>query len=296
MRPETAAAARANGGIVPTAHLGANPGRTAGRHGLVPVQPRVLVARTQPVEVDTLLRAAGASVVGDHAFLGRTALWLYGVGPAPDVVEVGVPHRTRYRARPPLIVRRVAPAVLRGARVRQGARVVALEVAVVQTCGQQGAGESLDLVGELLRSRRTSVPGLRSRLRRGLAGSAAVRAALNTLVGTSLDVAVRALRSALAERGVDGLETEVHLRSSSGASAYLDLLDRKSRTAVEVDGFLTHAERSRFRADRRRDRWVVAEHDVLTLRVDALETVEHLSELADELARIVLSRRAAAAA
>jgi hypothetical protein len=60
---------------------------------------------------------------------------------------------------------------------------------------------------------------------------------------------------------------------------------------VEVDGYLTHVERARFRADRRRDRWLVAQHDHLTLRVDAAETLDELDAVAAELADIIRRRR-----
>jgi hypothetical protein len=59
-------------------------------------------------------------------------------------------------------------------------------------------------------------------------------------------------------------------------------------TVVEMDGFSSHTVLDRFRADRRRDRWMQAEHGVLTLRVHVGEDVE---QVAEEVCR-VLSRRA----
>jgi very-short-patch-repair endonuclease len=285
---------RANGGLIDSMLLGDHPGRVARRSGLVVVQPRVLVAATQPVGAWELVVAARTSIPGVQAFLGRTALWLYGFADEPEVVQVGVPHSTSWARRPPVVVRRVAASVLNGRRTMRNCSVVAFEVALVQASERRSNQDVLELVGEALRSRRTTIPRLRGRCVRGFAGSAAVRAAVDELVGTSLDGAVRRLHGALKDRGINGLRTEVRFTNSAGASAYVDLLDEQSRTAVEVDGFLSHTERQRFRADRRRDRWLVAEHDLLTVRVDAAETMDDLPRVADELAALVLVRRAAA--
>lgn len=283
--------AKQNAGIVLSAHLGAHPTRTAARQGLVPLQPRVYVARTQPVGAAEQVAAVRLSAQGAYAFLGETALWLYGVGEAPDVVRAGVPHATRYRVRAPAEVRRVAPSVLRGARTIDGCCVVALEVAVIQVSADMAT--PLPLVERVLRDRRTTTSRLRSRCRRGLAGSAAVRRAVDDLSGTSLDAAVRRLHIALGARGVHDLAPEAHFTSRGGASAYGDLVDEIGLTVVEVDGYLSHIERQRFRADRRRDRWLHRQYGILTLRVDAAETVDDLDALADELAEVILDRRAA---
>ena len=285
--------ARAERGVVPAALLGDRPSREAGRRRLVIVQPRVYVAVTQPVGAEEQVAAVRASARGRYAFLGSTALWLYGVAERPEVVEVGVPHATRWRARGPVLVRRVAPSVLDGARCMRGSSVVALEVAVVQSAAP-GGRPALPLVEQVLRNHATTIPRLRARCRRGVAGSAAVRRAVDELAGTSLDAAVRRLRDALAARGVHGLRTEVRFVSAAGASAYADLLDEASGTVVEVDGFVSHTERPRFRSDRRRDRWLHAEHGLVTVRVDAGETLDDLDAVADEIAALVLHRRAAA--
>ena len=296
MDDDLARRARKDHGVVSSAQLGQRPSREAARHGLVVLQPRVYVATTQPIGPCEQVAAVRASARGDYAFLGWTALWLYGLTEAPLVVQVGVRHGTRLRARPPVQARRVVPAVLEGKRTVQGFCVVALEVAVLQACADADAATALALVERVLRDRRTTIPRLRARCRRGVAGSSLVRQAIDVLAGTSLDRAVRRLRAALEERGVHGLRCEVHFRSATGASAYADLLDETSRTVVEVDGYLSHAERRRFRADRRRDRWLQAEHRIVTARVDAAETLEDLDALADELAAFILTRRAQRAA
>lgn len=285
---------QANAGLIDAALLGGRRGRAARRDALVVVQPRVLAAATQPLGPWELVAGARTSIEGMHAFLGRTALWLYGFTAEPEVVQVGIPHTTTWAGRPPVEIRRVADSILRGRRTVRDCSVVAFEVAVIQACERKPTSDVVELVGEALRARRTAVPRLRARCVRGFAGSAAVRAAVDELVGTSLDGAVRRLRVALEERGVHGLRTEVRFTNDAGASAYVDLLDEAGRTAVEVDGFLSHAERQRFRTDRRRDRWLAAQHQLLTVRVDVAETLHDLERLADELAALVLARRAAA--
>lgn len=253
-------AARAAGGVVPAAALGSRPSRTAGSSGLVVAQPRVYLAATQPVDGPVLVEAVRQSVRTQYAFLSGAALWLHGAGAAPaahDVV-VGVPHASRLRLRPPVAVRRVSDDVLRGVRVRAGCPVVDLEMALVQRAAELRRAEVPGLLEAPLRERRTTVVRLRERCRRGVSGSAAVRAALDALVGGSLDRAVRDLRRALERRGVQGLESEVRFTRETGARCYGDLWCPAARVLVEVDGFLTHAVRARFRADRRRDRWMAA--------------------------------------
>jgi very-short-patch-repair endonuclease len=283
--------ARAAHGLVAASLLGERPAREAAKRRLVIVQPRVYAAVTQPLTADQQVAAVRSSAQGSYAFVGWTALWLYGLADVPAPVQVGVPHSTRLRARPPVEVRRVAPAVLEGSRTVRGSRVVALEVAVVQACAR-GDRPALALVEQVLRDRTTTVPRLRARCRRGVAGSAAVRRAVDELAGTSLDAAVRRLHDALEVRGVRGLRSEVRFVSAAGASAYADLLDEASATVVEVDGFLSHTDRARFRSDRRRDRWLHAEHGMLTVRIDAGETLDDLAAVADEVAALVLARRA----
>ena len=255
------------------------------------VQPRVYIAQTQPIGPVELVAAVKESVQGAYAFLAETALWLYELAGPPEVVRAGVPHATRFRARPPAVIRRVSPAVLRGRRPLATGYVVAIEVAVIQAAASWPAERVQTLLETVLRERRTTMPRLRSRLRRGVAGSAAVRSALDLLAGGSLDEGVRRLAAALEALGVTGLETELHFTNDAGASAYGDLVDTVSRTVVEVDGYVSHAERARFRADRRRDRWMVAQHDYLTLRVDIAETVDDLDAVAAEIAAVILRRR-----
>lgn len=294
MDPRLVSQARARAGVVPASDLGQHPRRAARSAGLELLQPHAYLAATQPVDAAALVAAVDVSAAGRHAFLGRTALWLHGVAPPPDVVHVGVRHGTTLAVRPPARQQRVSADVLARVRVRHGLPVVDLEMAVIQAAAKQPHQDVVTLLEPLLRQRRTTIVRLRARCRRGLDGSAAVRRAVDELAGGSMEKAVRLLRRALAQRGVTGLRAEVRFTSAAGASCYADLLHEASRSLVEVDGFLSHVERSRFRADRRRDRWMRGEHGLTTFRVDVAEVWEDLEALADELTALLVPVVAAA--
>lgn len=276
--------ALATRGVVAAKTLGSKPRRTADRDRLVEVQPQTYLAQTQPYDVPTQLASLQASHrEGGWTVLGEGALWLYGVAEVPRILTVGIPVSSELAIRRPVRLRRVAPSVLLRSRTIRSCRVVALEIAVIQWAVGRDATAVLEMVERVVRERLTTVVRLRARLRRGLAGSAAVRRAIDTLAGGSLELDVRRLRAALERRGVTGLEAEVHFTNAAGASAYADLFHKETATALEVDAALDHLERRRFRADRRRDRWMLKEHAARTIRVDVMEIREDLEGLADEL-------------
>lgn len=282
-----AAAARRRKGVVRRDDLGTHPGREARARGLVPLQRETYIAATQPLGVLEALEGLREGPRSDFVVMGALALWLHVGGAVPPVGLVGVRHSQRLAVRPPLLRRRASDAVLRGRRVLRGFPVVALEVAVIQVAATLPPTDLLAVVEPLVRSRTTTLFRLRARCRRGLAGSAAVRRVCDELAGTSLEVAVRQLREGLEARGVTGLEVEVQFVSASGAIAYADLRLARRRISIEVDGFLDHAERNRFRTDRRRDRWLLKDHQETVLRVAADEVRDDLDALADELAAML---------
>ena len=254
------------------------------RRGLVVVQPGVLVASTQPLDLATRVAAVERSARG-VVLAGRTALWAYGsiAADQPLEVDVAVPDTRQVVLLPPVRVRRLAPSLLTGARSAGGHRVVSVETAVVQAAEELPGPQLLPVVEELLRERLTSVSRLRGRCRRGVAGSAVLRHLLGDLDDGAVDRGPRLLRRALEAAGVDGLECEVPLRSADGALAYVDLLHRRSRHAVEVDGWVTHSGRQRFLADRRRDRWLLRDHGLTTVRVAADEVERRRDAVVAEL-------------
>lgn len=257
--------------------------RSLQRSGLVVVQPGVVAAATQPLGADGLVRAVSLSVRPPFAFLGRTALWRYGVLPPPSVVEVGVPSTRGLTVHPPVLGRRVAPGLLERCLWREGVPLVRLEVAVVQSAADLPLGELRRVVESLLRERRTTSARLLAMCRRGVAGSTALRGVLHELQDGDLELQQRRLRRALQAAGVVGLESEVRLVSRGGATCYLDLLHRPSHRAVETDGSGTHGTAEQQLVDRRRDRWVLLDHGIVTTRVTASEVREGLPDLVAEL-------------
>jgi hypothetical protein len=254
------------------------------------LNPGAFVAATQPLDVTVLLRAVLCSRPdGDWVVMGEAALWLYDEAEPPSVLHLGVPLSHKLAASSPQVsVRRVAASVLRGQRALSGYQVVALEVAVIQAAAAVTDERVMRLVEDLVRGRKTTIARLRARCVRGFKGSARVRAVCDQLSGCSLDLEVRRLKKALEARGVTDLKIEVRFENAQGASAYADLLHLPSMTVFEVDGFVEHTRRDRFRADRRRDRWMRRSHAATTLRIDVMEVREDLDALADELAWFVL--------
>lgn len=277
--------ARERGGLVLAADLGTHPKRAASRRALEQVQRDAFVAATQPVDVRLHLDALVHTRHDvEWCVTSEAALWLYGVAELPKEAILGIPLGRKLAVDPPLHVRRVAASLLEGNRPLEGCRVVALEVAVIQAAQTWAVARVRDLVEELVRSRRTTLTRLRARCRRGLAGSARVRRVCDELAGGSMEADVRRLRVALEMLGVTGLDAEVHFTDEAGRSAYADLLHRPTMTVIEVDGLVEHSRRQRFRADRRRDRWMRRLHGAMTLRVDVMEIREDLNALARELA------------
>ncbi|MDP9184024.1 MAG: hypothetical protein M3P04_14775, partial [Actinomycetota bacterium] len=259
-------------------------------------QRGAFVAKSQPVDTGVQLCAVRALVadLGRHkqwAVMGAAALWLHDAGQRPVELLLGVPLGHKLSVKGAVRTRRVVPAVLEGSRPLKGVPVVALEMAVIQVAATRSEKEIRELVESLERERRTTLARLRARGRRGLSGSARVRRVCDELAGGSMDADVRRLKAALETRGVTGLETEVRFTNTQGASAYADLLHREKMTVFEVDGLVEHTRRERFRADRRRDRWMRREHAASTLRIDVTEIREDLEALADELAWFVLPAR-----
>jgi hypothetical protein len=289
-------AARDRSGVVLKQDLGTHPGRAADRAGMVELHPGAWVAATQPVDVSVLLAAVReANPDRDWAVMSSAALWLYGVLAMPERLVIGVPLGHKLASRPPVKVRRVTASVLAGRRGINGCSAVALEIGVIQHAGSASVAEVRDLIEQVVRDRRTTLARLRARCRRGLKGSARVRMVCDELAGGSLDKEVRRLKKALEALGVVGLEAEVHFENAEGASAYADLLHWPTMTVIEVDGLLSHSVRERFRADRRRDRWMLREHAAATLRVDVMEIREDLSMLAGELSWFLLPQGEASA-
>lgn len=282
MRAEDVQRALARAGVVDLSGVAEHPARAARRRGLVLVQGRAAVAETQPIGWLQHVHAAALVVPEPFAFLSDVALWAHGGGPEPQRLEVGVVNTRGLSLLPPLVARRVAPATIATIVVRRDLPVVPLEMAVVQHCAHLTDAACLALLERMLRSRRTSPSRQRDACRRGLAGSARVRAGLRVLGGGDLELQKRRLRRALTDAGVSGLRSEVRLVSSAGGSCYLDLLHDPSRKALELDGGYHDLPEQR-KVDRHRDRWVQREHGIEVLRIADEEVRRDLPAVVAEL-------------
>lgn len=284
--------ARERQGVVLPSDLNGQAARDATGKGLRRVQLRAYLAETQPYDVEAQLESLKATHESGWWLRAGSALWRYGVADAPEQLEVAIGLTSELVVLEPIKARRLSPNVLAGPRTLDGCPVVALEVAAIQWSHRRPRLEVMRMMEKLLRERRSTLPRLRARLGRGIAGSAVVRESLDELLGGSLERDVRSLKAALEALGVTGLECEVRFVSADGASAYADLLHRPTMTVIEVDGSLDHGERDRFLADRRRDRWMLRDHEARTLRVDVREVRRDLEGLAQEIAGFLLPKAA----
>lgn len=292
MTEDLSTRARDRGGIVLAGELGSRPARTARRRGLVQVQPGAYAAATQRVGAAEHVRALQHTLDGEWAFLSDVGLWLQGAPVEPERVEVGVPFDRLLRLRDPARCRRVSEGVLAGLRMRDGSPVVRLEVAAVQWCVDRSPADAVRLVEDLLRQRLTTGSRLRDACTRGLEGSELMRRALSETGGKATELRQRRLVRALRERGVQGLRTEYRLESSTSAVAYLDVLHLASRRALEVDGAATHGTAEQQLVDRRRDRWVLAEHGIETVRIAVREIDADLAAVVEEVMPMLVARAA----
>lgn len=169
--------------------------------------------------------------------------------------------------------------------------VVGLETAVVQSAESHEV-DVLAMVEEVLRHRVTTHDRLLRSCRRGVAGSGALRRALEVVADGDLELLKRRLGTAspavgrrhrAAQRGPGAQRVGCGRLSRPRA--------RRSGNVVELDGWARHSERGRFLADRRRDRWVRREHGLVTTRVAADEARADLPAVVAEL--LPLRRRAA---
>lgn len=162
MEPSEIISALERGGVVDLASLGSNPARAAARRGLVVVQRAAAVAATQPIGALQQMHAVAVSARVPIAFLSGAALWVYGRGPEPEQIEVGVNEHRGLSVSRPVVARRVSATTLTGVVQRNSLPLVALETAMVQRAAQVTSAEVLTLVTRGLRDRVTTVDRLRA--------------------------------------------------------------------------------------------------------------------------------------
>ena len=207
-----------------------------------------------------VLYAGGASAAG-----GLSALWLWGVVPAPpDVLTVCVPTSRRVRAQPGLrvVVRRGWEGAVHPAALPPRLRVEDALLDVVATADDEA--RVVDLVLRAVNGRHTTAARLLSALaRRSRMRWRRLVEELATEVedGVRSALELRWARDVERRHGLPQAERNAADVDAAGRRRYRDVRYRRYRVVVELDGREAHPDAARFR-DRARDNAVVEAGEV----------------------------------
>jgi very-short-patch-repair endonuclease len=177
---------------------------------------------------------------------GLAAAWWHGVTRfAPDVVEVTVPKVSNHRRRQGARTRRrdLAP---RDVVERNGLRVTALPLTVVEAAARRGGGARLM---DSALQRHVELPQLwRAHMRtKGRHGSPAARRLLQAASDGARSEAERLLVKLLRDNGITGWKTNYRVGGYK-----VDVAFPKPRVAIETDGWAFHSSQEDFQNDRER--------------------------------------------
>lgn len=191
---------------------------------------------------------AGVLLGGDQARIGGAgAGHLHGLlAKAPEVVPVLVRHETVLRSRPPWEFQRERAGV-RSGRTVGGPPRLTMEDTVLDLCQEAGVERVVHLVTQAVQQRLTSV----ERLQRALASRQRVRhrrliehLLADVAEGAESPLEVTYLNDVERAHGLPRGERQRH---SGGNPHIRDVLYRRYRTVVELDGRLGHEGMGRFR-------------------------------------------------
>jgi very-short-patch-repair endonuclease len=177
---------------------------------------------------------------------GLAAAWWHGLTRfAPDVIEVTVPRDSNGRRRPGTRLRRrdLAPADL---VERNGLRVTALPLTVVEAAARRGGGAKLM---DSALQRHVELPQLwRAHLRnKGRHGSPKARRLLQAAADGARSEAERLLVKLLRDNGITGWRTNYRVGGYK-----VDVAFPKPKVALETDGWAFHNDQEDFQNDRER--------------------------------------------
>jgi very-short-patch-repair endonuclease len=177
---------------------------------------------------------------------GLAAAWWLGLTKfAPGVVEVTVPRVSNHRRRPGIRTRRrdLKPADI---VVRNGLRVTALPLTVVEAAIRRGGGARLM---DTALQRHVDLRDLwRAHLRnKGRHGSPAARRLLQAASDGARSEAERLLVKLLKEAGITGWKTNYPIGGYK-----VDFAFPKQKVVIEVDGWAFHSDPEAFGKDRKR--------------------------------------------
>ena len=234
--------------------------RRTSRGQLRQLTPHLYTDVREP-QPDEPLRAAAVALCGTVSHTSAALLWGLELAATPRQPTVTV-GRDRSRAR--LVDVRVHRSDLgdQDVRWRDGVRVTTVLRTVLDLCRSLPLAEAVAVADSALRRRLLTVAELRTALLalaagRGRAFVARVVALVDPRSGSVLESLVRVL---LHEHGVRAPRTQVVVRSRTGARiGRVDFAWSDARLVVEADGFAFHADRRRYRDDRRRANALVVE-------------------------------------
>lgn len=211
-----------------------------------------------------------------------TAAWLWELVPTePPIVEATVPKSAQVRAPSWVSLHR---RVVQSSR-RRGLPVVGIEQAMIDVAvamDQHGLEALFDsAIGTRVQWKRLALLCDNSSGRHGIE---AVRKQLRTCCPLTRSEPERMVARALSARGYS-LEINTRIGRYFG-----DLVCRRGRVVIEIDGREFHTAAAVFTSDRIRQNWMI-DDDWRILRYSAAYVNAHLDEVVDEIIAVVRRRR-----
>ncbi|KQU36187.1 MULTISPECIES: DUF559 domain-containing protein [unclassified Rhodococcus (in: high G+C Gram-positive bacteria)] len=232
-------------------------------------------------------RCAAVRLWKPHAVASHdTAAWIWGLLPAePSMVHVTVPP-TGYAGGPNWV--RVHRRALTNVRWLGDIPVVSLEHAILDVAGTLTRPQFEEVIDSAL-SRAVSWRSLAQLCdkAKGMTGMRMLRDQLRRACPHTLSEPERMVARALTARNM-------HLEINGKVGPYYgDLVDRRARVVVEIDGREFHTAADVFTSDRRRQNALVLD-DWLVLRYSAATVKASVAAVADEIVQTVRRRRSLA--
>jgi very-short-patch-repair endonuclease len=208
--------------------------------------PGVFFADDRPFTDASRVRVAVWTYGTNATASGLAAAWWHGVTRyAPDVVEVTVPKVSNHRKRPGVRTRRrdLAP---KDIVERNGLRVTALPLTVVEAAARRGGGARLM---DSALQRHVELPQLwNAHLRnKGRHGSPAARRLLQAASDGARSAAERLLIKLLRDNNITGWKANYPF-----AGFKIDVAFPGEKVAIETDGWAFHSGQEDFQNDRER--------------------------------------------
>jgi very-short-patch-repair endonuclease len=238
----------------------------------------------RPFTDEARIRAGVWGYGQDAVASGLAAAWWHHLTRLPpETVEVTVPRDARLRRQSGTRLRRrdLAPADV---VERNGLRVTALPLTVVEAAARRGGGAKLM---DSALQRHVELPQLwRTHLRnKGRHGSPAARRLLQAASDGARSEAERLLVKLLREAGIKGWRTNYPVGGYK-----IDVAFPKARVAIEVDGWAFHSDPEAFAIDRKRQN-AIALLGWQVLRFTWLDLTEYPQRVIAEIRRAIRSPR-----